>query len=226
MPPDLAAYYLAEGSPLESGGVSEWRDRGKRFTEYVVLHWREVVDLWRLGNDRSIGKPVFCAAAEMLPPAEYLLFMERMLDEYEAGRLDAATLGNVMAPLSFKMAFPNVNFRHPDVRRLILRYKGVLPSSEKNRLRWCDEILSGALEDQLTEYCDYNKVEVLSFNVLPLSGGVKEHGYRVSPVKAVAATAKVFPEVVKTINWMEMVVLGVMAVAALWLWRRIRQRIS
>ena len=227
MPQDLVEYYLTEGRAGESGGISEWEGRGRRFAEYVQRNWREMVDRWRYKREGDVCETVFCYAAETLDPAEYVLFLDRMLTECQAGRLRLSILGNVVAPMSFKMAFPNVNYRHPDVRRLIERYKKVLPSSETDRLKWCDDILSGALEDQLTEYCDYSKVEVLPLDVLPLSGGVKEHGYRVSPVKAVVATAKVFPQVVQTITWIEIVVLGVMAVAASWLWRlwrRIRQR--
>lgn len=156
LPPDIAQG-ISRSTIGESGGFGIREVEEKRFSEYIRQHWREIAEnieslpMADPGPGRSYTSEKdafnasaanFGAACEVLPPMEYLDFLEKWLDLYQQEKISDWTLQRQLMGLSQKDNFLDVNWEHPRVKNIATRTKELIPD-----FQYADSILNGTLAD-------------------------------------------------------------------------------
>jgi hypothetical protein len=155
LPPDLAKYYLVEGSVGESGGVSEWDGRGREFGIYVTNHWLELLAGWK-GSSPTLNQVyLVISEAESLSPAEYVRFLSRLVDLCEAGRIDSDKLGFAIHGEGKKEGFVAFNYQNPDLQAMMVRCERLAAAKhDKQQGDYFADIRSGKMKSESLNWAD------------------------------------------------------------------------
>ena len=142
MPPDLRDAYHRDPVVDFSRPDDEIPQLEARLREYSRAHWSELMNGWRSGtpNDREVYWVT--AGAEYLPGRDYILFLDRLMREVEAGRLPLLATGKAfsgtgsLALTPGKSGFVQSNLQHPDIRNLLKRQLAILDRKTPSAQTW------------------------------------------------------------------------------------------
>lgn len=149
---------------FERASVSEYGDftvEGKPaddLVNFLTSHWRDLLqDANKIEDPDELARVAskIGAAAEQLPPLEYLNFLEGYMDLYEARRFPDMTFAVQLCGRGRKESFLSVNFEHPQVQILLERAKQLLPKDDEVVQTMIQKMASGKLADNyLTNVSD------------------------------------------------------------------------
>ena len=135
----------------EGGGLVSFGNEREVVIEFVKMNWREVLDnldqVPSPGGNVSGAAMLVGAAAEELPPLEYLDFLDAYLTLYERGGVNDDLLRAQLAGDNRKNYFVAVNAAHPRVKALLLRAKNLVPKENVVFQEYLDEEIAGARSD-------------------------------------------------------------------------------
>ena len=147
--PEAVEQYLENGHIGEYDQLNPLDPHYAEFVAYVREHWREILNtpekLAPLGKPMTVLGRV-SAAAQQLPPREYIAYCNRMIDLYTEGKIAAEVVAHPLSPQAQKVNFFEFNWKAPEIQALFRRALQVLPVKEDEKSAY-RSILNGELRD-------------------------------------------------------------------------------
>lgn len=148
----------------ESGGFFIHGVEKEKFYDFIKYHWREMADNIEVlpsadagpgfsFNSEKVARSAsamnFAAACEILPPEEYVEFLDKWTSLAEEGRIPFAAFERM--GVDQKYCFLDVNWEHPKVKGILRRMIKLAPPNEESWLEMMTAIANGELADTYME---------------------------------------------------------------------------
>lgn len=129
---------LSEDDMLNGPG-----DTRKVLMTYMKENWGTVIDHFEEVAPTHLKKIVVIRAAESLEAQEYFVFLNRMKNLRESGRLSAEEFDFAVFPSRYKTDFLPYNYQNPEVRAFVESVRPLVTAGWQNGI---DELLTGEMK--------------------------------------------------------------------------------
>ena len=156
---------------LENGHIGDYdqldasNPNYAEFFTYVGQHWREILNAPE--SIASLGKPMavygrVSAAAQQLPPREYIAYCNRMIDLYIEGKIPAEVAADPLSPSARKLNFFEFNWKAAEIQALFRRALKILPVEQDVKSVY-QSLLNGDLRESYQFPGNESRPEELTF---------------------------------------------------------------
>jgi len=161
MPPEIGKA-IASGRIGESLGYIVPDIDRSIFDDHIKKNWRNIADnveILPLASSpydgqihdyeisRSASAASFAAACEVLPPMEYLDFLDKWLDLFDQDRITYRAVNSGWGGVQKKIDFLSVNWEHPRVQIILKRALKLVPANGDGLYEVIEAMAQGELAD-------------------------------------------------------------------------------
>jgi len=160
LPPSIAAFLSSEqNGVMDDGEIVRGANGSDEFVRYVCAHWRDIVaNCGSIAPDKR-RQNLIAAAAEALPPTDYVDFLNSVCDSITSGKTPSFDIYAITDGVREKEGFLAYNYDDPRVAEVIRKLEAICiakrPNDPNEKNLWTAE-KSGKAKQNVIEYMKEN----------------------------------------------------------------------